>query len=55
MSTAGGAAPAHPTVKQTGLDPEAALELEKPAVVASIDDALTAGRLQVAATVKKAN
>jgi hypothetical protein len=45
----------NPTVRQTRLELETTVELGKPAVVASIDDPATARKLEVEATVTKAN
>jgi hypothetical protein len=45
----------NPTVRQTKLDLQTTLEFGKPTVVASIDDPLTSRKLQVEATVSKAN
>jgi hypothetical protein len=45
----------NPTVRQTKLDLDTALQLGKPTVVASIDDPLTSRKLQVEATVTRAN
>jgi hypothetical protein len=45
----------NPTIKQTKLDLDTVVEMGKPTVVASIDDPLTARKLQVEATITKAN
>lgn len=45
----------NPTIRQTRLDLDTTVELGKPTVVASIDDPLTARKLQVEATITKAN
>lgn len=45
----------NPTIKQTKLELDTIVELGKPAVVASIDDPLTARKLQVEATITRAN
>jgi hypothetical protein len=45
----------NPTIRQTRLDLDTAVELGKPTVLASIDDPITARKLQVEATVTRAN
>lgn len=45
----------NPTIQQTKLELDTIVELGKPAVVASIDDPLTARKLQVEATITRAN
>lgn len=45
----------NPTIGQTKLEIEATIELGRPTVVAAIDDPVTARKLQVEATVTKAN
>jgi len=45
----------NPTIRQTRLDLETNMELGKPTVVASIDDPITARKLQVEATITRAN
>jgi hypothetical protein len=45
----------NPTIRQTRLDLDTAVELGKPTVLASIDDPVTARKLQVEATVTRAN
>jgi hypothetical protein len=45
----------NPVIRQTKLDLDATLELNKPTVLATIDDPITARKLQVEATVTKAN
>ncbi|HUB80450.1 MAG TPA: hypothetical protein VMB03_16715 [Bryobacteraceae bacterium] len=44
-----------PVIRQTKLDLDAVMEFGKPTVLASIDDPITARKLQVEATVTKAN
>lgn len=45
----------NPTIRQTRLDLETIVELGKPTVIATIDDPLTARKLQVETTITKAN
>ena len=45
----------NPTIRQTKLELDATVDLGKPTVVASIDDPLTARKLQVEATITRAN
>lgn len=45
----------NPTIRQTRLDLHTSIEFGKPTVVASIDDPITARKLQVEATITKAN
>jgi len=45
----------NPVVRQTKLSMDAVVELGKPTVLAAIDDPLTARKLQVEATITKAN
>jgi hypothetical protein len=45
----------NPTIRQTKLELDTTLDLGKATVVASIDDPLTARKLQVEATVTRAN
>jgi len=51
----GAANPPNPTVGQTKLDIDTAVELGKPTVIASIDDPVNLRKLQVEATVAKVN
>ena len=45
----------NPVIRQTKLSVDAVVELGKPTVLASIDDPLTARKLQVEATITRAN
>ena len=51
----GSATPSNPTVGQTRLDLDTAVEPGKPTVIASIDDPVNMRKLQVEATVTKVN
>jgi hypothetical protein len=54
-TAAGAANPPNPTVVQTKLDLDTAVEAGKPTVIASIDDPVTTRHFQVEATVSRVN
>ncbi len=54
-ASARGSVPANPTVVQTKLNLDTALEAGKPTVIAAIDDPVTARHFQVEATVARIN